>query len=347
MPTSSIDTFFACSLIVSVVIIATAFLASSMQIQISSMQDLNQQDYLRNIADHIVSYSGNPSNWGSASGIPKSFGLSESNSDRLYELDIDKITRLNVLNQNALSYREVFIAARLNSIALGVSITQMLEVYIEEVQNVTLGNRTEYTFQVSVSQETGPTKSSLRCYVIRDSSLDVISNETSDLGIGYVKVGLPTNSSEPTTLVVFARATIDERLTAFCEYSFGNLGVITKIDQPFLTLSPLNFTLNVEKNYPAMSIENVYALTYQYQSKLTLSLDNSAAIPKFIDNSPIVLLVQGTRGANRFSELTTYPQLPLDFGANFSRSEINAFDYIVTVNGVFYKLTLCFGDVPN
>ena len=41
MPSVSIDTFFACTLLVSVAIVATAFLAGTMQTQIGNMQDLN------------------------------------------------------------------------------------------------------------------------------------------------------------------------------------------------------------------------------------------------------------------------------------------------------------------
>jgi hypothetical protein len=98
VPTSSIDTFFACSLLVSVAIITTAFLTGTMQTKFNNMQELNQQDYLRNIADYIVTNCGDPTNWGSTNSTPKSFGLSANNTYRLYELDADKITRLNSLN---------------------------------------------------------------------------------------------------------------------------------------------------------------------------------------------------------------------------------------------------------
>jgi len=99
MPTVSIDTFFACSLIVSVALLATASLVGTMQTKINSLQDLNKDDYLRTIAEHIVTSYGTPVDWGSSSVVPSAFGLSDSDSSHLYELDIDKISRLNSQNK--------------------------------------------------------------------------------------------------------------------------------------------------------------------------------------------------------------------------------------------------------
>jgi hypothetical protein len=347
VPTSSIDTFFACSLIVSVAIIATAFLAGTMQTQINNMQDLNQQDYLRNIADHIVTSCGEPTNWGSTSNVPTSFGLSINNTNRLYELDLDKITRLNSLNTYALSYYSASKAARLNNIAFGVSVSQMLDVNIELIGNASLENVTEYTFQISVSQDTGPVKADLQSYIISNNFLTAPSNSTSDSGIGQIEVDIPNSSSGPSTLIVFARVTYDERLTSFAVFPFQHLSESIQTNQYFVSLNPLNYTLNLRTNYPNTTIENAYAFTYTHQSNLTFSSNNSYLIPAFLDKSPIVLLVQCKNGSKSFNEWTAYPEVPLSFGANFSHSEINAFVYQITINNVLYKLTLFFGDVIN
>lgn len=347
MPTSSIDTFFACSLIVSVAIIATAFLAGTMQTQIGNMQDLNKQDYLQNIADHIVTSCGDPTNWGSTYDAPNSFGLSTSNPDRLYELDIDKITRLNSLNEYALSYPSAFIAARLNNIAFGVTISQMIYLNIELLGNSTLGNVTEYTFQISASQDTGPVSANLHYYIAANDFLNNATTSTSNSGVGQITVEIPNSSRGSAVLVVFARATFDDRLTAFSVFPFEHLSENPQTNQSFVLLSPLNHTLNLSTNYLNTVIENAYAFTYSYQSNLNFNSNNSYAIPAFIDESPTVLLVQGTNGTTQFNEWTAYPQVPLSFGANFSHSEANAFAYPVTINGVLYKLTLLFGDVIN
>jgi hypothetical protein len=166
VPTASIDMFFACTLVVSVALIATAFLAGTMQTQINNMQDLNKQDYLRTIADHMVLGYGSPANWGSTSDAPANFGLSAANSQGLFELDVDKISRLNSQNAYALTYLDVFKAARLSDIAFGVSVSQILQIDVTLSGIDTGVNVTSYTFRVSVTQDTGPINANLHCYVL-------------------------------------------------------------------------------------------------------------------------------------------------------------------------------------
>ena len=80
MPSTSIDTFFACTIIVAAALIATAFLCSTMQTRINSTQDINKESYLKAIADHIITNPGTPLNWGSSSSVPADFGLAASPS---------------------------------------------------------------------------------------------------------------------------------------------------------------------------------------------------------------------------------------------------------------------------
>jgi hypothetical protein len=240
MPTVSIDTFFACSLIVSVALLATASLVGTMQTRINSFQDLNKDDYLRTIAEHIVTSYGTPVDWGSSNAVPTTFGLSDSDSPHLYALDIDKISRLNSQNSYSLSHIQVSNAARLNNIALGISLSQMLSITVMPSANATIGDATAYTFKISVSQASGPTSASLHCYVVARDFLSDVSNTTSSAGIGYVSVQIPNSSSGPALLIVFARASFDDRITSYEAYSFAHLSQEPSPNHTFLGLSPLN-----------------------------------------------------------------------------------------------------------
>ncbi len=95
IPAISIDTFFACTLIIMVTLTATAFLVETLQTNIASAQDLNKESYLKNIADAIVTGCGSPVDWGSSDTLPSSFGLASANASYAYTLDPDKISRLN------------------------------------------------------------------------------------------------------------------------------------------------------------------------------------------------------------------------------------------------------------
>jgi hypothetical protein len=345
LPTTSIDTFFACTLLVSVAIIATAFLAGTMQGQISSFQEAKHQDYLKSIADHIVSGYGAPTDWGATGITPGSFGLSASGSTNLYDLDRDKITRLNSQNIYSLSYPEIFEAAKLNNIALGVSLSQMLQIHVERSSNETVGNNTAYTFGVLVEQDAGPISADIHCYTLASGFSNDVFNETSSLGIGSVTVELPNSSSGPVVLVVFARATFDDRLTAYEVYSFAHLSETPQPNRTFSGLNPLNHTLTITSNSTGATVGNVYAFSYSYQSNLTSTSNSTYLIPQFTDSSPTVIVAQSTNGSLGFIEWTAYPQIPLTIGADFSRSETNVFVYTVTIDGALYKLTLRMGDV--
>lgn len=345
MPAISIDTFFACSLLVSVALLATASLAGTMQAQINSMQDLNKEAYLRNIAEHLVTGEGTPADWGTGGAVPNSFGLSDGDSSCLYALNIDKISRLNGQNAYALSYFQASYAARLNNIALGISVSQMLSITTVLTATSSIGDETAYTFKISVSQASGPTSAALQSYVVAQDFVHAVSNTTSSGGIGYITFQIPNSANGPALLIVFARASFDDRITSYGTYAFAHLSQEPSPNHTFLTLSPLNYTLNIEENSPDITLEHGYAFSYTYQSNLTSTSATTYAIPESVDKSPIVLVVSSLNGTTPFVEWTAYPDIPLDFGADFENSERNVFAYTVLVKGTLYRLSLSFGDV--
>ena len=125
MPTSSFDTFFACTIIVAAALIGMAFLSSTMQTRIASTQDINKDSYLKAIADRIVTNTGSPVDWGTSSALPVNFGLAPARSHGDYELDLDKICRLNNLNNYSLSYLDLSKAAQLD-MALGIKLSLLV-----------------------------------------------------------------------------------------------------------------------------------------------------------------------------------------------------------------------------
>jgi hypothetical protein len=316
-----------------------------MQAQINSMQDLNKEAYLRNIAEHLATSDGTPTDWGSTGAVPSSFGLSDSDSSILYELDIDKISRLNDQNAYSLSYFQVSQAARLNKIAVGISVYQMLSITTTLSAISSIGDETAYTFKILISQDSGPTNAALQCYVVAQNFVNAVSNTTSSAGVGYITVQIPNAANGPALLIVFARASFDDRVTSCGTYSFAHLSQEPSPIHTFLELSPLNYTLNVAENSPDITLENGYAFSYAYQSNLTSTSTIAYAIPEYVDKSPTILVISGLNGTTPFVEWTAYPNIPLDFGANFENSERNVFVYTVLIKGTLYKLTLSFGDV--
>lgn len=189
---------------VSVVIIASTLSASILSAHINSLQDLNEEEYFKAISEYIVSDRGTPPDWGSYKNlIPDTLGLAKNDSLYPNELDSDKIGRLNPQNTFALMYTDILSAARLKNIAIGISVSQLMNIAITLTSNSTLANATAYTFRVQVNQDGTPQMTYLHYYVIAKNFLSDAYNSTSSDGTSNLNVEIPNPSNGTASLVVF------------------------------------------------------------------------------------------------------------------------------------------------
>jgi hypothetical protein len=346
VPSTSFDTFFACIIIVTASLIATAFVASTLQTGIASSQDDNKQSYLRAIADHIITNPGDPGNWGISSTVPADFGLAASPITIPYEVDLDKISRLNGLNNGSLSYFNMANAAKLNNIALGIEFSQVMFIDLVQLSNSTVGNGTSFTFSVLTSVESKPVSASLHSYAVANGFVGNIVTNTSGVGIGNLTVQIPSATADNALLIVFARATYDDRVTSYAVYNFQDSTQKSTPSNNVLTLSPNNYTLTFASNSSEIAAQSGYLFSYAYQQNLVNIQVSEYAIPNVIDKSPFILVVCGQSEGIYFQEWVAYPQVPLKSGSTFEGSEQNVFGYLVTVKGVLYRLEISLGDVP-
>ena len=349
MPTISIDTFFACTLMVSVVAISTALLAQTLNAHVNSLQNLNENEYFRAVSENILLSCGTPRDWGSQiTSVPEALGLANSDSLCPYELDIDKVSRLNSQSAFALPYPKILDATNLNDEAFGISVSQLLDISTVLVSNSTSIDSTTYTFKISASQDGAPVATSLHCYTIARDFLCDSYNETSTTGASYVRVEIPNASNGTAAFVIFARASHDPRITVYEVYSFGHLSTEPLLpNSTFLRLSPLNNTLSLSSDYPNETLGNCYALSYAYHSDLASTPNATYTIPEVLDQGPKVLIVSGSNASTPFVEWTAYPQVPFETGASFANSECYAFSYVVTIKNTLYELTMRFGGLDH
>jgi hypothetical protein len=317
-----------------------------MQTSINSTRDINKDSYLQAIADHIITNPGAPVNWGTSSSVPADFGLAAGSSTIPYELNIDKITRLNNLNNYSLSYADMENAAKLNNIALGITVSQVMSINIEQTSHTPIDNNVSFTFAILTSIDSEPTSASLNCYVVANNYLINVTDSTSGVGVGSVTVQIPSAETGNAMLIVFARASFDDRITSYAIYNFLNSTQESAPSGDILTLTPLNYTLSYT-NSSDVTIQNGYIFSYTYRQNLTLVQGTTQyPIPRIIDQSPFVIVLCGfLNNGTYFQEWASYPQVPLKAGSSFEDSEQNVFSYIVTINGVLYMVDVSFGDV--
>jgi hypothetical protein len=347
LPTSSFDTFFACTIILAAALIATGFVTSTMQVRIDNTKSINEESYLQAIADHIVTSPGTPNNWGTSSSVPADFGLATSHSTIPYELDIDKVTRLNSLNNYSISYFDMEIASKLNNIAIGIAVSQIMDVSIEQSSSSITGSGESFNLSISTSIDSEPVSASLNCYVVANNYLNNTTGSTSDMGLGSVPVQTPSGATNA-MVIVFARASFDDRITSYAIYNLENSTQETVSSSDFLTLSPIDYKLNFSTNSSDLTIQDGYVFSYSHQQNLAYKPGAmQCPIPEIVDKSPLVVVVCGVNDGTYFQEWVSYPQVPFNAGSDFSGSQKNVFSYTVTINGVLYKLDISFGGVAS
>ena len=315
-----------------------------MQTRIDNTQNINEQSYLQAIADHIVTSPGAPGNWGASSSVPADFGLAASSFTTPYALGIDKITRLNSLNSYALSFFNLENTAKLNGLAIGISISQIMDISLEQSSSYISGNVEYVTFSVSTSIDSEPVSASLNCYAITNDYLSSFTGITSSVGSGFVTVQIPTAAIGNSLVIFFARASFDDRITSYAVYNLGDSTQETASSNTVLSLSPLDYTLSLATNSSGLTIQDGYVFSYAYKQPLAYtSGDTQLPIPNLIDKSPLVMAICGLDNGTYFQQWVSYPQVPFTAGSDFSGSQQNVFSYTVTVNGVLYKLDISLG----
>ncbi|MCW3982997.1 MAG: hypothetical protein NWE96_03265 [Candidatus Bathyarchaeota archaeon] len=291
----------------------------------------------------MVTYAGSPVDWGKTNVVPVDFGLALNTATRIYELDIDKICRLSTLNSHSLSHVDLAVASKLTNIAMGISLSQTLTISLEQTNTYTAGDDTYTTLAVSTAIESKPSKANLQCYLVAQNYQYNATATITTSGTTEVVFHYPTISADDALVVVFARAPFDERVTSYAVYNFASGQQETTPASTALSLSPLNYTLSFNQSGGAL-IQKMYTFSYLHQY-ITTSQGGECAIPQLIDHSPIVMIVCGEVEGQYFQEWTSYPQIPLSVGSSFANSERNVFSYMVTVNGVLYKLDVSLGDL--
>ncbi|MFQ6073870.1 MAG: hypothetical protein ACE5KC_01495 [Candidatus Bathyarchaeia archaeon] len=352
MPASSIDTFFACSVMIILVLSAMVGASKLMTPYISGLSHRNDAERFQQLASLLLLNAGTPSNWGQLrETVPSSLGLAKADALLPYELDIDKVSRLNSENAYSLTYRELWESLGMRDVAFQIEVGTLFELSIEPISNQTQGDETTYEFEVETERSGMPVSADLSGYVFVKNFVDNVASSTSSNGVGSLSVSIPNSVNGTTLLLVFAKAKADPRVVSFNVYAFGHNSATPLPNRTFLSLSPLNYVLNASFAYPATGILKTQVFTFNYNFSLTeRAQGNQTAeynIPRLIDSSPMIIALTGLNGSSSFAEWVSYPQLPLQVGSDFSQSSAGAKifseTHIVTINSALYQVVTRWG----
>jgi hypothetical protein len=350
MPAISVDTFFACSLMVLLVLSAMASASKLLYPHINAM-DTNTAERYESVSKYLLLNDGTPSNWGqNYQVIPENFGLAKTGSDNPCELDIDKVSRLNNENLYAVSYAQIFTALGMSDVSFRIEVEPIFEVALNLTATFEGENETSYEFEILTEKQGVPVQAELKSYVIAENYLET-SHACVSSGRTYVNATISNDVNGPALLVVLARSVSNAKIVSFSAYPFAHNSTEPKPKGTFLKLSPLNYKLNASLIYSETNFSDTYALSLNHSSTLTQTANSSQSatydIPHFLDPSPTLIVVTGWNSTPFFTEWTAYPQIPLRIGTNFASSatlsNVFAYTYLVTIDSALYKCTIWLG----
>ncbi|HDM88849.1 MAG TPA: hypothetical protein ENG65_02520 [Candidatus Bathyarchaeota archaeon] len=352
MSTSSLDTLFATSIMICLVLFSMigAFTA------IRPLLDAPSYDWKRTdlrLAEYLLSNEGSPSDWGE--GIYKTlikFGLARRDAQRPYVLSIDKVTRLNAANRDHIDPLEAFKALNIADKPFQIVIRPLFNVTVNSVSITEGESEVTYRFKISTARFNLPVAAQIKCYAVIGDQIIECSSSTSESGVGEIKFSLTKSLSGTALLVIFAK--VEPDVLSYTVYSFiHNSEGSPNEAGSYASLSPLNYTLRAYLKDPSKRILYAKVLTYNYQFNLTMienaSLTQTFIVPRILDKSVMILVGTGldADSSEYFAEWVSYPQVPLRFGLNFTGEYhlTNAYSsrFLVTVNSATYECEVIFG----
>jgi len=351
VPAISIDTFFACSLMVLLVLSAMTTTSSLLYPPISN--SFGDEAFTRygEIAKYILLNTGKPVDWGKNSQtVPEDFGLADADAADPYTLDVDKVSRLSGENLHVLSYAQIYTSLKIPDVSLRIEIKPLFETFVNLTATYEGEGETTYEFEVETMRSGVSVPAELRLYVVAENWLQNLGVHSSD-GKICLNVTISKDVGGPALLVVLAKSRCNAKIVSFVAYAFAHNSQNPEAKGSFLKLSPLNHTLTVVPKNVDTTLTDVYALTFNYASTLeqTTSQNQSIAfaIPRFLDSSPAVLVATGWNSTRFFIEWTVYPQIPVAVGVSPSGSvslaDVYAYTFTVAINSVFYRCTVWIG----
>ena len=349
MPVSSIDTILACSIMIVLASSAMAITSITLNPYINELSHKTDFERYQQLAKYILLNPGTPPNWGSTpEAVPSSFGLALANSSRPYQLDVDKVSRLNNENTYSITYAQILEAFGVRDVALRIEVKALFGLSVDLISISTEGNETTYIFEIITKKSELPISAQLSCYVISKDYVDNVISSTSSSGKGSVSVTLPNSANGTALLISFAK--IETQIVAFNIYPFSHNSSTPKPNRTFMRLNPLNYTLNVSFSHPNEEVLRAQVFTYNYTSEMNqISGDNQTAeysFPRLLDASPMIMTITGSNGSSIFAEWVSYPQLPIEMGTDLSgldaAAKIVSLTFIVNVNLALYEFTIKF-----
>ena len=337
MPTASID--FTLASFAMIVLVMGAIFGVNFVVSPYIDDDHHDPDRYLQIGKFILLSLGEPSNWGEV-GNPTNLGFAREGDP--YDLDIDKVTRLNPSNAQSLNYSSAWQALGIDDVSFRIEVETLFDITLSPSSSQAQDDDTVYNFSASTRRDGYPLQCQVSYHVAVRNSTYSYAGSTDGSGSGSIQFTLPNSQNGTAILIGIARA--GESIFSYDVLPFAHNSSAPGQPGTYATLSPLNHSLGVDLTSGA-SAWNAAVFSYSYS--FNLSADGSSYdIPGLLDGSPMVLTLTGVNGSDRWAEWVAYPQVPLEMGADMDDdyvvSDVHLVSYVVDINGGLYRFEIKF-----
>lgn len=267
-----------------------------------------------------------------------------------YQLDIDKVSRLNSDNAFSLTYAQLLQSLGVKDAVFRIEIKTLLNLTTNLISSTVGTNETTYEFEVSATKGGLPVSTYLRGYVVVKDYVKSFASSTAT-GKASIIIEVPNSVNGTALLLTFAKEKTVSQMVTLNVYAFGHNSTTPFPNKTFTKMSPLNHVLNATFTSPSEEVLSVWVFTYNYNFSLVENSNGTQtaeySIPRLLDSSPLLLVITGLNGSSSFAEWTAYPQVPLQIGTNFDTSisgaKIVSISHIATINSAMYEVITKWG----
>ena len=337
MPTASID--FTLATFTMIFLVMGAISGINMVAEPYIEPVAHNQERYGQLGRYMLLSQGNPTDWGSG-GIPTGLGFSSGGG--AYELDIDKVTRLNISNAYAINYSSLWQALGVDDVSFRIEVDTLFDLALNLTSSQGQENATVYTFSAQTASSGYPVQAQLSYYVALRNSTYSATGSTDEMGLGSIQFTLPDSQNGTALLVSIAK--MSGSIVSYNVLPFAHNSGEPKASGTYAILNPLNHVLDIDLHQSATAW-NAAVFTKNYAFNLTSNGANYT-IPHLLDASPMIIVLTGANSSDCWAEWVAYPQMPLEIGANMSDdyavSDVVTVTYVVGIEGASYRLTFKF-----
>jgi hypothetical protein len=337
VPTASID--FTLASIATLMVVMGAIFGLDMAAEPYITGETPDSERYYQIGRYMLLSRGDPESWGQG-GTPSSLGFASSSEP--YELDTDKVTRLNPSSAYSVNYSSLWQALGVDDISFHIEVKPLFEATLSLASSQAEGGETIYNFTLSTASGGYPVQCDVSYYLVLGNSTYSSSGSTDSSGMGAVDFTLPGSTNGTALLIGIAES--EESIISHDVLPFAHNSEAANAPGAFASLSPLNYTLNVEYVTNATAWRAAI-LSRDYAFNLT-SGGSGYAVPRLLGGGPLVLVLTGVNGSECWAEWVAYPQVPLAVGADMSDdylvSDVVRVSYVVEVSGGLYRFEVLF-----